>query len=64
MNAVVIGDHDVHVIDPVATEVPSRPVMAEIRAEIKLCLPERFVFTKKSELGTFIAQTEFLIRCG
>jgi hypothetical protein len=54
----------VHVIDPVATEVPSRPVMAEIRAEIKLCLPERFVFTKKSELGTFIAQTEFLIRCG
>jgi len=36
MDAVIVGDHDMHVIDPVATEVESRPVMAEIGPEIKL----------------------------
>ena len=35
MDAVVVGNHDMHVIDPVATEVESRPVMAEIAPEIK-----------------------------
>jgi hypothetical protein len=35
MDAVVIGDHDVHVIDPAENEVESRPVMAEIGTEIK-----------------------------
>jgi hypothetical protein len=59
MDAVVIGDHYVHVNDPVENEVASRPVMAEISPEIKLCLPEHFVFTKNGELGTFIPQTQF-----
>ena len=35
MDAVVIGNHDMHVIDPVGKEVSSAPVMAEISPEIK-----------------------------
>jgi hypothetical protein len=59
MDAVVIGDHDVHMSDPVENEVESRPVMAEISPEIKLSLTDGFVFTKNGELGTFIPQTQF-----
>ena len=59
MDAVVIGNHDVHVIDPVRVKVASRAVMAEFTQEIKPCLPDYFVFTKKGELGTFIPQTQF-----
>jgi len=33
--------------------------MAEIHPEIKQCLPESFVFTKNSELGTFIPKHGF-----
>jgi hypothetical protein len=47
------------VSDPVENEVESRPVMAEIRLEIKRCLPDCFVFTKNSELGTFIPKRSY-----